>query len=267
MEQVLARRELDHELATFDKRDQILHIDLKGRDPDDGTTQVPYIKGALLLRQMEDVFGRAIFDGFLKRYIDKFAIQSITTATMLEYLQQSLFAEYPQQGAKIPIHQWIYEPGLPLSAPKAESTVFEEISENAQAWADGQLALSNIKTRHWSTQQWLEFLQVLPSPLGKEKMARLDRAFHFTKTGNDEVLAQWLKMVIQSEYEQAFPRLKEFLLQVGRMKMIKPLYAELMKTPNGQKFAAQVYGHARSGYHPIAQTAIDKIVRPQQPAG
>ena len=162
MEQVLARRELDHELATFDKRDQILHIDLKGRDPDDGTTQVPYIKGALLLRQMEEVFGRAIFDGFLKRYFDKFAFQSITTATMLDYLQQNLFAEYPPQGAKIPIHQWVYEPGLPLSAPAAESTVFEEISENALAWADGKLVLSKIKTKHWSTQQWLEFLQVLP---------------------------------------------------------------------------------------------------------
>jgi leukotriene-A4 hydrolase len=263
MEQVLARRELDHELATFDKRDQILHIDLKGRDPDDGTTQVPYIKGALLLRQMEEVFGRAIFDGFLKRYFDKFAFQSITTATMLDYLQQNLFAEYPPQGAKIPLHQWVYEPGLPLAAPTAESSVFEEISENALAWADGKLALSKIKTKHWSTQQWLEFLQVLPSPLGKEKMAQLDRAFHFTRTGNDEVLAQWLKMIVQSDYEPAFPRLREFLLQVGRMKMIKPLYAELMKTPNGRRFAVQVYERARSGYHPIAQTAIDKITRPQ----
>jgi leukotriene-A4 hydrolase len=263
MEQVLARRELDHELATFDKRDQILHIDLKGRDPDDGTTQVPYIKGALLLRQMEEVFGRAVFDGFLKRYFDKFAFQSITTATMLEYLQQTLFAEYPEQGAKIPIQQWVYEPGLPLLAPRAKSTAFEEISENARAWSQDKIPPRALRTRHWSTQQWLEFMQVLPSPLSHKKMTQLDRAFHFTRTGNDEILDQWLKMVVQSNYKPAFPRLKQFLLQVGRMKMIKPLYAELMKTPEGRAFAQEVYAGARSGYHPIAQTAIDKIVRPQ----
>lgn len=262
MEQVLARRELDEELATFDKRDQILHIDLKGRDPDDGTTQVPYIKGALLLRQMEEIFGRAVFDGFLKRYFDKFAFQSITTQTMVDYLQQNLFAEYPEQGAKIPLQQWIYEPGLPLGAPRAKSTVFEEISENAKAWLDDKITLRALHTKHWSTQQWLEFMQVLPSPLGQKKMAQLDRAFHFTKTGNDEILDQWLKMAVQSNYKPALPRLKQFLMEVGRMKMIKPLYTELMKTPEGKSFALEVYARARGRYHPIAQTAIDKIVHP-----
>jgi len=93
----------------------------------------------------------------------------------------------------------------------------------------------------------------------------LDRSFHFTKTGNDEVLDQWLKMVVRSNYKPAFPRLKEFLLQVGRMKMIKPLYTELMKTPEGRSFALEVYARARSGYHPIAQTAVDKIVRSESP--
>ena len=45
--------------------------------------------------------------------------------------------------------------------------------------------------------------------------------------------------------------------------MIKPLYAELMKTPNGRRLRCRFTGAPRSGYHPIAQTAIDKIMRPQ----
>jgi len=199
----------------------------------------------------------------LKRYFDKFAFQSITTATMVDYLQQNLFAEYPPQGAKIPLHQWIYEPGLPTLAPRATSPAFKEISENAKAWSEGKVSLRVFHTKRWSTQQWLEFLQVLPSPLPTQKMTQLDRAFHFTNSGNDEILDQWLKMVVHSNYRPAFPRLKQFLLQVGRMKMIKPLYTELMKTPEGRQFALEVYGEARSGYHPIAQTAVDKIVHPQ----
>jgi leukotriene-A4 hydrolase len=267
MEQVLARRELDHELATFDRRDQILHIDLNGRDPDDGATQVPYVKGALLLRQMEEVFGRTIFDNFLKRYFNRFAFQSITTATMLDYLQQNLFAQFPQQSARIPVQEWVYQPGLPISAPKAVSPQFEQIGLDVNAWNHRQLALSRIDTKHWSTQQWLEFMQVLPSPLPAAKMAELDRAFHFTKTQNDEILDQWLKMVVKSGYEPAFPRLKQFLLEVGRMKMIRPLYTELMKTPKGRQVAVDVYEQARPGYHPIAQTAIDKIVRTPSATG
>ena len=52
MEQVLARRELDRDLAEFTAPNQILHINLEGRDPDEGTTHVPYVKGSLLLRQI-----------------------------------------------------------------------------------------------------------------------------------------------------------------------------------------------------------------------
>jgi leukotriene-A4 hydrolase len=260
MEQVLARRELDHELATFDKRDQILHIDLKGRDPDDGTTEVPYIKGALFLRQIEETFSRPAFDAFLKRYFDHFAFQSITTATALTYLQRELFDKHPELAAHIPVHEWVYEPGLPPSAPKAVSERLEAAAKQARDWASGKLSISEITSKQWSTQEWLEFLQVLPEQLSREQMGHLDKAFHLTGTGNDEILDQWLKMVVKANYQPAYPRLKAFLMEVGRMKMIRPLYSELMKTPDGTRFAREVYAQARSGYHPIAQTAVDKIV-------
>lgn len=261
MEQVLARRELDQELAMFDKRDQILHIDLTGRDPDEGTTQVPYVKGALFLRQMEETFGRPIFDDFLKRYFDQFAFQSITTATALDYLQQELLEKHPDGAADIPVHEWVYEPGLPASAPKAISGKLEAVAKQANEWAAGKLPISETSSKQWSTQEWLEFLQVLPEPLSEKQMRQLDNAFHLTGTGNDEILDQWLKLVVKAGYQPAYPRLRSFLMEVGRMKMIRPLYAELMKTAGGSKFAREVYAKARSGYHPIAQTAVDKIVR------
>jgi len=262
MEQVLARRELDHELETFDKRDQILHIDLKGRDPDDGTTEVPYIKGALFLRQIEQTFGRDRFDDYLKRYFDHFAFQSITTATMLDYMQHELFDRQPKLAAKIPVHEWVYEPGLPASAPKAVSDRLEAVGRSAHDWAAGKAKASSLPSTGWSTQEWLQFLQVLPFPLSTQQMEELDHQFHLTQSGNDEILDQWLKMTVAANYRPAYPRLKSFLMTVGRMKMIKPLYAELMKTPDGAQFAREVFAKARPGYHPIAQTAVDKIVKP-----
>lgn len=264
MEQVLARRELDKDLAELPPRDQILHIDLKGRDPDDGTTEVPYVKGALLLRQLEQVFGRKQFDDYLKRYFEHFSFQSITTATMLEYLHRELLDKQPALAAKIPMHEWVYEPGLPASAPRAVSERLTIVARDANRFASGAVHAHAIQTRHWSTQEWLEFLQVLPPAAGPgldaARMAELDAAFHLTGTGNDEILDQWLQMAVKADYRAAYPRLESFLLEVGRQKFIKPLYVELMKSPGGQQRARTIYAQARPRYHPIAQTAIDKIV-------
>ena len=146
MEQVLDRRELEKELAELDQSDQILHIDLKGRDPDEGTTDVPYTKGALLLRRMEQVFGREAFDGFLRTYFEHFAFQSITTATMLDYLGRNLFDQHSDLAAKIPLHEWIYEPGLPAAAPKAVSERLETVSKDATAFASGSVHAAAIQT-------------------------------------------------------------------------------------------------------------------------
>ena len=49
MEAVLGMAELRAELSRLPDKDQILYVDLDGRDPDDGMTQIPYEKGSLFL--------------------------------------------------------------------------------------------------------------------------------------------------------------------------------------------------------------------------
>jgi leukotriene-A4 hydrolase len=58
MEFAIEVAELKQEMATLPPADQHLFIDLKGRDPEEGVTLVPYIKGALMLRAIEDEVGR-----------------------------------------------------------------------------------------------------------------------------------------------------------------------------------------------------------------
>ena len=57
MEATLGKRGLIEELSETDERDQIMHVDLMGRDPDDGFTGIPYEKGALFLRHLEETVG------------------------------------------------------------------------------------------------------------------------------------------------------------------------------------------------------------------
>ena len=67
-------------------------------------------------------------------------------------------------------------------------------------------------------------------------------------------------MAVEANYTPAFGKLEEFLCAVGRRKFLKPLYSELMKTPEGHERARRIYAKARPGYHPIAQATMDSIV-------
>ena len=238
MEAVLGRRQLDSEMAALPEQDRVLHLDLGGRDPDDGCTLVPYEKGALLLRTIERAVGRERFDAFLHGYFHYFAFQSITTADFLEYIRREL----PNP---VPLDEWIYRPGIPAGAAEPHSDAFEQVESG---WPSD--------TSAWSTHEWLHFLRSQNPP----DMARLDREFHFSNSGNSEILHQWLLMAVRTGYEPAYARLGPFLESVGRRKFLKPIYTELMKSPEGAARARAIYARARAGYHPIAQTTLDSIV-------
>jgi len=258
IEEVLAQERLAEEMRKLEPRDQILHIDLTGRDPDCGTTLVPYVKGALFLKSLEEAFGRDRFDDYLKRYFARFSFQSITTEEALNHLKNNLLDKCPDVAVQVSLREWIYEPGLPTSAPMAVSESLNRIRKQAEEWQKHNV--NHLRTQDWSAHEWLHFLRSLPSDLGSRKMRELDETLHLTQRTNAEILHQWLLMAVRNQYEPACPRLKEFLATVGRRIYIKPLYEELVKTDAGKKFAEAIYGTVRSSYHPISQATIDKIV-------
>lgn len=261
MEAVLGRRTVEEEMATLEDKDEILHVDLKGRDPDEGFTTVPYEKGALFLLHLEKTFGRPRFDAFLRGYFQRFAFQSITTEDFEDYLRKNLLDKYPRLAARVPVEEWIERAGFPGSAPRPASPAFARVERQAQAFVRGDTAAARIQTAGWTTHEWLHFLKSLPNELDARKMQELDTAFRLTRSGNNEVAFQWLLMAIRNRYEPAYPRLDEYLTSIGRRKLIKPLYEELVKTPEGRERALDIYRRARAGYHPIAVTTIDDILK------
>jgi leukotriene-A4 hydrolase len=238
MEAVLGRRELDREIAGLPQGDSVLHLDLTNRDPDEGCTLVPYEKGALMLRTIEKSVGREAFDRFLRAYFDHFAFRSITTADFLDYFRTQLTTS-------VDLRAWIDCPGIPKGAADPQSDAFTRVEAG---WPSD--------TTHWTTQEWLHFLRHQTEP----DMARLDHDFHLTGSRNSEILHQWLLMSVQRGYQPAFPAMEKFLGSVGRRKFLRPIYTELMKTPEGQQLARSIYAKSRAGYHPIAQGTIDSIV-------
>ncbi|HRH44052.1 MAG TPA: M1 family metallopeptidase, partial [Pyrinomonadaceae bacterium] len=260
MEATLGKQSLLEELAGTPAPDQILHINLDGRDPDDGATGIPYEKGALFLRHLEEKFGRAKFDKFVRGYFDSHAFQSITTETFVEYLQTNLLDKNPNIVSMDEVNEWVEKSGLPKSAPSPKTDAFTKVEVQVKNFLDGKPFSIQKMQKDWTTQEWLHFLKAMPV-LSSEKMAELDRTFNFTKSGNSEISFQWLMMSIKNNYSAADARLEDFLMTIGRRKFVRPLYTELAKTPAGMKRANEIYAKARAGYHPITQTSIDAILK------
>jgi hypothetical protein len=261
MEAALEWQDLQDAIQTKPPQDQLLRLDLQDRDPEEGVTDIPYIKGALFLRHLESAYGRSRFDAFLRGYFDHFAFQSISSRDFVGYLNRSLTESATASAhPPVPVEEWIFKPGIPASAPQPKSEAFAKVEAQAKSWLDSRLPASRLQTSDWSFQQWLHFLRSLPADLSPEKMRELDQTFRLTQSGNAEIAHQWLLMAIRSHYTPAYERVEEFLITVGRRKFLRPLYSELVKTPEGRDRAQVIYKKARPGYHPIAVATIDEIV-------
>jgi aminopeptidase N len=261
MEAVLERQELEREFARLPDADEILHINLDGRDPDDGMTSVPYVKGMLLLRQLEDTFGRERFDAFLRSWFQDFAFRSVTTADFVAYVKSKLFASAPDKSTRINLDAWLNQAGLPPGAPQPVASAFERVEQTAAQWLEGKLTTAALPAGQWNTLEWLRFLNVIGPQVDARRMAELDRAFKLTANRNSEITSEWLLLAIRTRYEPAYRRLEQFLTSVGRRKYLKPLFEELAKTPEGKERARTIYARARSGYHPIAVATVDAILK------
>ena len=261
MEQALSVQDLKAELAELPADDSILHIDLIGRDPDDAFSGVPYVKGQLFLMFLEQKFGRERFDSFVKNYFDQFAFQSITTDTFIKYLQQHLLQKYPGIVSDAEVQQWIFEPGLPASTPAPVSGAFDNVSAHITSWLNNSSSLAQLPTKAWTLHEWLYFINNLPVDMPLERMSQLDAAFDLTHSTNAEIAHAWYLLALRTGYQEITPALEQYLINIGRRKLIVPLYKQLAETAQGMAFARAVYAKARPGYHPLAQGTVDELLK------
>ena len=256
---LLGKQDLEHEVSALGHfhKDTHLKLDLSGRDPDDGFTDIAYEKGFFLLRLIEETVGRKQFDIFLKKYFTTHAFKVMDTEAFVTYINNNLLDSQPKLKEKIRLEEWIYSPGIPDNCPKVNSIKFDAVEGAIKSFKKGY-PLVNIKTQGWSSHEWLHFLRNLPEDMDRNDLQKLDQAFGFTSSGNSEVLNAWFQLTIPSGYMQADKDLEGFLLTVGRRKFLKPLYEALYK--KDPEKAKRIYKKARDNYHTVTIQTLDAIV-------
>ena len=234
--------------------------DLAGRPADEGS-DVAYEKGALFLYQLERRYGRAELDAFLQGWFERHAFTSVTTPQFVGELQRLLMAKYPGRVDADFLSRWIDGTGIPADAEFVPSDVLAKVDATRLAWEQGRIRTEDLQTATWTVQEWLHFLSRLPRPQPVARLQELDRRFHLTASPNAEIAHAWFRLAIQSDYPGLEPTLEAYLTSIGRLKLIRPLYEDLLATPEGAAFARRVYAQARPGYHAIAQRALDKTMQ------
>lgn len=260
-------QELESEMKEIDggdhPEDTYLKLALNGRDPDDGMTQIAYVKGAFFLKTLEETVGREKFDAFINEYFETYKFKTLTTETFEKYLNEKLLK--PNK-IKFNTKEWLYKKGLPKNCVKINSPRFEKIQLLATNFAAGKNIFyakkkKDVLTRDKHiTQEWLAFIRELPRDIPVEKLQLLDEKLNFKACGNAEIMTEWYVLGIQAGYKNINPNIEAFLKKVGRRKFLLPIYKTLAKDKENLDFAKKVYKKARPYYHSVSKKTMDELL-------
>ena len=260
--------DLQSEMAGLSPADTRLKLDLTGRDPDDGLTDVAYEKGAAFLFTIERLVGRARFDAWLKGYFERNAFRPMTTELFLQDIRAHLVMGDAALERQLMMDAWIYQPGMPSNWVPPVSGAFAPVDAAARAFFADKGAASAIPWDGWSTQERQRFLAWRPAIrregadwLTSTQLADLEATLNLREEGNAELVFAWLQIAVQHRYQPAVPTLEHFLTTMGRRKFVLPLFTSLWAEGDwGRSIATPLYARARPGYHPVTTGSVDAVV-------
>lgn len=239
--------------------DTRLHIDLKGRHPDAGLTDVAYEKGAAFLRTIEKTVGRERFDEWLKGWFNRHMFKPVTTSIFLADIRENLVKGDQALEEKLQLDRWVYEPGIPSNIALADPNAFAAVNSAVAAFKSGKLP-DAATWSGWTTDERLRFLNRIDPKQPAERLAALDGAFNLSRAGNNELRFAYLTLAVNNRFDPAVPALEEFLAMQGRRKFVRPLITALAKDPSwGRPIAERIYAKNRSSYHPVTTRDLDKL--------
>ena len=251
LQAAVGRKELLRVLDEFAPHPELTRLrgHLDGVDPDHAFSIVPYEKGYLLLRAIEECVGRARWDEFLQSYMRAYRFRALTTEEWLEFLERHLPGAAERAGAAAYLHAG----GLPANAPVPRSERLDRVLALPPGVPDA------AEGARLTPLEWRLYLDHMPRPTPPEVCAELEARFGLSRSENAEILSGWLELALESGYEPALPRALEFLGQVGRMKYLKPLYKALLAHSEMRTPAELAYQKHRDGYHPIARHVVESL--------
>jgi leukotriene-A4 hydrolase len=246
--------------------------DLKGQDPDDAFSSIPYEKGFTFLYHLEKLIGKEKWDKFIPHYFTEYKERSVDSyefkATLLSFFESD--SEASKKLQEVDWDAWFYKPGYPPK-PAFDTTLADQCYELADKWQslnegkakDFKPSADDIK--NFTANQsvvFLERLQTFSKPLSPELVDKMGDAYAFAASNNVELSSRYYVVGLQARDERVYKLAAQLLGRVGRMKFVRPVFRELTKCDF--ELAKKTMEENKDFYHPICRAMMEKMLEKHQ---
>ncbi|GFF85010.1 hypothetical protein IFM53868_04340, partial [Aspergillus udagawae] len=240
-----------------------LITDLKGKDPDDAFSSIPYEKGFNFLFHLENLVGKSKFDLFIPHYFNKYKGKSLDSyefkSTILDFFKDD--SEASTALNELDWDRWFYAPGLPPK-PDFDTSLVDVVYDLAKKWLS--LPDSSFKPQPEDIQGltanqvvvFLEQILVSERQLTPELSKLMGKIYGLAGSQNIEVANLYFQVGLQAGDASVLEPTADLLGKIGRMKFVRPLYRKLAKFD--RKRAIETFEKHRDFYHPICRAMVEK---------
>lgn len=240
-----------------------LIIDLKGKDPDDSFSSIPYEKGFHFLYYLEKVVGKSAFDKFIPHYFTKWSRKSLDSydfkATFLDFFNSDKEASKALE--EVDWETWFYKPGLPPK-PEFDTSMADVCYSLAEKWTSKDYSPSPSDIKGWTSSQivvFLEKVQTFKTPLTPTQSQAMGKVYSFAASKNVEVSSRYFGVGLAAKDETVYQPTADLLGKVGRMKFVRPLYRKLNEV--NRELAVKTFQKEKDFYHPICRQLVEKDLK------
>ncbi|KAL2857395.1 leukotriene A-4 hydrolase [Aspergillus pseudodeflectus] len=233
---------------------------LKGQDPDDAFSSIPYEKGFTFLFFLEKLVGKEKFDQFIPHYFTKFKGKSLDSyefkSTILEFFSSD--AEASKLLQELDWDGWFYRPGLPPK-PEFDTSLADIVYELAHKWKSQSFQPHLDDIKGLTANQIVVFLEqvlLFEQPLTADQSKLMGEVYGFAKSENIEVANLYLQVGLKAGDKSVIEPTTELLGRIGRMKFVRPLFRTLQKVD--RQAAVETFERNKDFYHPICRAMVEK---------
>lgn len=186
---------------------------LNGSSPDDSYSQLPYEKGFQFLTYLETLIGEDSFQNFIRTYIKKYSLQSVTyldlKATWEDYVNANFKDTAQQILAAVDWDAWVKTPGANPSVYNVSFVTTD--AQKFEALADSYISLAGTASPQ-DYQDYLNtkdpqlkviFLNRLTARMEEfeaKLIQKLDSDLNITNDMNPEIGQRWFPLAIAFDY-------------------------------------------------------------------
>lgn len=243
-----------------------LVVDLKGKDPDDAFSTIPYEKGFHALYAFERLLGKDKWDKFIPHYFETFKFKSIDSydfkASLLDFFASD--ADANKQLQEFDWDKLFYAPGFP-EKPDFDETMVKKCYKLADKWKarlegkDKTFQPQPSDIAGWVANQsvvFLETLQLTPKLFTPAEVNLLGNTYGYFTTQNIEVVSRAFVLGLMVKTKEVYEPTAQLLGKIGRMKFVRPLYRGLVQAD--RDLAVKTFEKNKDFYHPICRQMVEK---------